>query len=62
MYYLFRGRLDRLLHQVDEIGRAKFAESGQAVGSDLNYGVGVVFKQPTQRSAGVLVEEVKPGE
>jgi hypothetical protein len=44
--YLFVGRLDGLLHEVDEIGWAEFAECREAVCSDLYNGVCIIFEQP----------------
>jgi hypothetical protein len=43
--YLFVGRLDWLLDEVDQIWRAKFAECREAVGSDLDNRVCIVFEQ-----------------
>lgn len=45
--YLFRGgRFDGLFDEVNEIGRAKLAQSLQAFCSDFDYRVGIVFVEP----------------
>lgn len=47
-HYLFRGRFDRLLDEMDEVWRAEFAEGRKGIGSDINDGMRLVLEEPRE--------------